>query len=71
MDTIEKEISRLMLKNGGLFIVEKFERNGYSNDDMKSGGYFSDDDIFSDRLPNGEKPIFKIRFKPRQSCHVH
>ena len=54
-----------MLKNGGLFIVEKFERNGYSNDDMKSGGYFSDDDIFSDRLPNGEKPIFKIRFKPR------
>ena len=72
MDTIEKEISRLMLKNGGqLFIVEQFERNGYSKDDMKSGGYFSDDDIFNERLPNGDKPIFKIRFKPRQSCHVH
>ena len=55
-----------MLKNGGqLFIVEQFERNGFSKDDMKSGGYFSDDDIFDDRLPNGDKPIFKIRFKPR------
>jgi hypothetical protein len=66
MDTIEKEISRLMLKNGGqLFIVEQLERNGFSKDDMNSGGYFSDDDIFDDRLPNGDKPIFKIRFKPR------
>ena len=58
MDTIEKEISRLMLKNGGqLYIFEQFERNKLSKYDMKSGGYFSDDDIFNDCLQNFENPI--------------
>jgi hypothetical protein len=70
------EFSRLMEKNNGqLFKIE----SGYSKDDQKSGGYFSDDDFstvpgtaLGDRLPNGDRPIFKIRIKPRGSrCQMH
>lgn len=46
LEKIEQEISRLMLKNNGqLFIVEQYERNGYSKDDLRSGGYFSDEEF--------------------------
>ena len=51
--------------------MEQFERNGYSKDDMRSGGYITDDDVFNERLPNGDKPVFKIKIKPRNSCQVH
>lgn len=73
-----------MIHRGGpLFIVEQFERNGNSKDDLKSAGYFSDDELLGtglghinstmgatfgingERLTIAEKPVFKIKFKPR------
>jgi hypothetical protein len=65
-----------MEKNKGQLFKVEYERNGFSKDDLKSGGYFSDDDLFggattSERMGNGERHIFKIKFKPRQRCHVH
>lgn len=69
MEKLEFAISRLMEKNNGqLFIVEHNRHGLFSKDgDNKSGGYYSDDEL----LPNGERAIFKIKFKPRQRCHVH
>lgn len=72
------EISRL-INRGPLFIVEQFERNGNSKDDLKSAGYFSDDELlggggahgYGDEKSGTERPIFKIKFKPRASCHLH
>lgn len=65
--------------NGQLFRVEQYERNGYSKDDNKSGGYFSDEDYVGRGSGYGacyggdktDRPIFKIKFKPRNNCHVH
>lgn len=80
IDKIEQEISRLINRGGPLFIVEQFGRNGNSKDDSRSAGYFSDDDLLGNGNCNGgpygvdkigDKPIFKIKFKPRQSCHLH
>ena len=70
--------------------MEQFERNGNSKDDLKSAGYFSDDELLGtglgpinsalgaatfglngERLAIAEKPVFKIKFKPRQSCNLH
>jgi hypothetical protein len=80
----------LINRGGPLFIVEQFERNGNSKDDLKSAGYFSDDELLGtglgpinsalgaatfglngERLAIAEKPVFKIKFKPRQSCNLH
>jgi hypothetical protein len=81
----------LINRGGPLLIVEQFERNGNSKDDLKSGGYFSDDELLGtglgalnsatlgaatfgingERLAIAEKPVFKIKFKPRQSCNLH
>ena len=69
MEKIEMEISRLMERNNGQLFKVEYERNGYSKDDQKSGGYFSDDEFANHN--NGERPIFKIKFKPRSGCHVH
>ena len=63
-------------------MVEQLVRNGNSKDDSRSQGYFSDDELLGNGNCNGgpgvygadrntEKPIFKIKFKPRQSCHLH
>jgi hypothetical protein len=61
----------MLEKNNGQIFKVEHERNGYFKDDMKSGGYFSDDDLNEKLLPNGERPIFKIKFKPRTRCQVH
>jgi hypothetical protein len=68
LEKIEKEISRLMERNNGQLFKVEYERNGYSKDDMKSAGYYSDDEFAAN---SGERPIFKIKYKPRARCHLH
>ena len=76
------EISRLMEKNDGKLFIIKHEKGGgmglgglYSRDDIK-GDYYSGDELFGgyriDAQGNiRERPIFRIKFKPRTCCKLH
>lgn len=61
--------------NGQLFKVEYDRAGMYGKDDQKSGGYYTDEDFKygaeSKERGAAERPIFKIKFKPRSRCHVH
>ena len=52
-----------MEKNKGQLFKIEYDRR----DEFKSGGYFSDDEYFRGDRP----PMFRIKYKPRQRCHVH
>jgi hypothetical protein len=70
MEKIEKEISHLLKRNNGQLFKVEYERNGYSKDDQKSAGYYTDEE-FVNRAENVERPVFRIKFKPRIGCQVH
>lgn len=75
MERLEMEISRLMEKNDGKLFIIKHEKGGYSRDDLKAD-YYSGDELFGgyriDAQGNiRERPIFKIKFKPRSTCLLH
>lgn len=68
-----EQISKLIERNNGQLFKVEYDRTGFLKDDQKSGGYYSDDDLLlgNEKMPNGERPIFKIKFKPRSRCHLH
>lgn len=82
MERLEMEISRLMEKNDGKLFIIKHEKGGgmglgglYSRDDLKAD-YYSGDELFGgyriDAQGNiRERPIFRIKFKPRTCCKLH
>lgn len=77
MERLEMEISRLMEKNDGKLFIIKHEKGGigYNRDDLKAD-YYSGDELFGgyriDAQGNiRERPIFKIKFKPRGTCKLH
>jgi hypothetical protein len=52
-----------MEKNKGQLFKIEYDKK----DDFKSGGYYSDEDCYrGDRAP-----MFRIKYKPRQHCHMH
>ncbi|TNV84973.1 hypothetical protein FGO68_gene5910 [Halteria grandinella] len=74
------ELTKLMEKNHGQLFKIEYNRDGglFGKDDQKSGGYYTDDDYKGPKTNEKEqqhigidRPIFKIKFKPRTKCHVH
>ena len=71
------EISRLMEKNDGKLFIIKHEKGGlaFSREDPKAD-YYSGDELFGGYRIDAhgnirERPIFKIKFKPRSTCLLH
>lgn len=61
------EFNRLMEKNDGKLFIVKYER--IMRDESKGAGYYSNEEGYG--YGGLRKPLFKIKVKPRNCCHLH
>ena len=62
------DIKLIMERNAGKLFEVRQER--LKKDDQKLAGYYSEEEG-GYGYGNHGKPIFKIKWKPRNSCHLH
>ena len=77
LEKLEQEISRLLERNDGKLFIVKHEKNGPHKEEGKSEDYSDEESsmgVYGHLAYNSyrkEKPIFKIKYKPRKSCMLH
>ena len=79
LEKVEMEIARLMERNNGQIFIVKHERHNFSKDggnkydDYSHGGGSCTEYGYDKKSYQNwkERPIFKIKMKPRNCCKLH